>query len=103
MYKRIFPGPIIRAAIWVMFFIVLAGTISFCFAQVFECTPVSIGGFNKPGTRCIDVIAMTYALGLTGALTDFALMVMPWPGLWRLQMPPKQKAAVIGVFMLGSL
>ena len=88
---------------WVAIGLVIVWTISFSLALLLVCIPVTVSSLNPPGSKCIDIDAVSEALGVSGVVTDFIIMVIPWPFVWRLQMPTRQKFAVIGVFLLGAL
>ena len=37
------------------------------------------------------------------AVTDFAILILPMPLLYRLQMPSREKIQIMGIFCLGGL
>ena len=39
----------------------------------------------------------------TNTVLDVAVLVLPMPIIWRLQIPRKQKIVISGIFLLGSL
>ena len=82
--------------------LVITWTISFLLADLLECVPVTIS-LVHPSEKCVNVAMLTWVLGTSGVITDFIIMVIPWPLVWRLQMPITQKFAVIGMFLLGAL
>ncbi|KAF6525274.1 hypothetical protein HZS61_011069 [Fusarium oxysporum f. sp. conglutinans] len=46
---------------------------------------------------------MWYVSGVVHIVTDFAIIVMPLPIVWKLQLPRSQKIYLTGIFGLGSL
>lgn len=46
---------------------------------------------------------MWYVSGIVHIVTDFAIIVMPLPIVWKLQLPRSQKIYLTGIFGLGSL
>ena len=83
--------------------LIVMWTISFFFANLLTCVPVTLSIYHPVGSKCVNVTMVTWVLGTSGVITDFIIMVIPWPLVWRLQMPTRQKFAVIGMFLLGAL
>lgn len=46
---------------------------------------------------------MFFATVITNMIMDIMILTIPWPMIWKLQMPLQQKVAVTGIFLLGSL
>ena len=103
LYRRIFRGPVFDICTKVMIGIVIAWTISFFFAFLLQCVPVTTSTLPGPGEHCINLSPVTYALGVTGVLTDFTILMIPIPNVWQLQIPFRSKVAIIGIFALGFL
>jgi hypothetical protein len=53
--------------------------------------------------HCIDQIKFELAAAMLNIVIDLAIMVLPLPTIWSLQLPNRQKWALSGVFMLGML
>lgn len=89
---------------WVMIVIVAAWSISFFFATLFQCGTnwdwnwAPIAFFL---TQCTDTLNMLTVFCGTDVLTDFVIMLMPVPIIWRLKMSVKRKIGVTSVFMVG--
>ncbi|CDM37566.1 hypothetical protein DTO013E5_7646 [Penicillium roqueforti] len=89
---------------WVMIGIVAAWSISFFFATLFQCGThwdwnwAPIGFFL---TECTDTLNMLTVFCGTDVLTDFVIMLMPVPIIWKLKMSVKKKIGVTSVFMVG--
>ena len=54
-------------------------------------------------SRCRDTMAMTYVQGIFNIISDFYVLVLPLPVVWKLQLPLRKKVAVSAVFMTGLL
>lgn len=103
-YRRIFQiqrwfrwmvyGMIIYLWLWV---------IAVFFAAIFQCHPVAYLWDTSLNGSCFDRLAFYRWLSIPNLLHDVTLLVFPAPMVWRLQMPIKQKAALSGVFLVGSL
>ena len=47
--------------------------------------------------------AIFQANGIFNVISDFAILILPMPCLWKLRMPLKKKILVITVFATGSV
>ena len=71
--------------------------------MVFQCRP-SKGAWNPTiKSDCIDINKFLIFMGSMNVLTDFLLLCLPLPQLWKLQMHRKTKMQVIGIFSIGNL
>jgi len=79
--------------------------IAFFFPVLFQCTPVTLSLQNpySPEVHCIDHIAVYYGSAGSDTILDLIILVIPWPFIWKLQMPVRHKLAVTGIFLLGIL
>lgn len=102
-YRRIFTAPSFRIPVWVAGSLVTAWGISFFFANLFQCTPVSgAWEINKP-RHCVNSKHLVNAYQGLNIMTDVMILTMPWPMIWGLQLPRRRKAQVGGIFLLGAL
>lgn len=85
-----------------MLILVAGWTITFFFSNLFLCYPVTplVEAFYH--NSCMDGVSMWYASCITDVVVDFMILFMPIPMVLRLQLPPKQKIAVMGMFLLGA-
>jgi hypothetical protein len=68
---------------------------------IFQCRPVHAAwDFTASDRKCIDFIDYLYASSVISVTTDIMLCILPWPYLWKLRMPVKQK--VILCLLLGG-
>lgn len=51
--------------------------------------------------RCIDIVPALLGLASLNTLLNAAVLILPMPMVWKLQMPLKQKGAVCGILVLG--
>ena len=103
LYMRIFNVRSFR--IWPMSFLVIvaAWTVSFFFASLFQCYPITplIEPFYKH--NCVNTVPLWYAGGISDIILDAIILAMPVPMVLRLQLPQKQKIGVICMFLTGAL
>lgn len=68
-----------------------------------ECRPLArFLDSNVPGT-CIDYDTFFIAATSIDIALSLAILVLPLPFLWKLQMPTSKKLSVMGIFVLGGL
>jgi hypothetical protein len=78
--------------------------ISCFFTNVFSCTPIDYLWNPVPGGGCLAkfnlFVAITESFGI---FLDFVILTLPVRSLMPLQMAPKTKAMISGIFLLGGL
>lgn len=73
-------------------------------AAIFTCTPIrKVWDPTVVGGTCIDIRSFFIGIAVPNVFTDLALLVIPLPYLWGLQVKLPQKIAVMFVFILGGL
>ena len=102
-YKHIFfiSQPFQRA-VHAVLAVVVAWTISFFFANLFTCYPISpfIEAFYK--NNCVNGLALWYAMAISDIICDFVILFMPIPMVLGLHLPWRQKLGVLTMFLLGA-
>lgn len=103
-YMRIFPNSRIKFAIYSVAIFVIAWCPAVLLVNIFQCNPIKFY-WNKSikGGTCIDILAYWRYSSVPIILSDIAILVIPLPMIWRLQMTTRRKLAVSGVFLTGSL
>ncbi|KAJ9419661.1 hypothetical protein FOXG_19626 [Fusarium oxysporum f. sp. lycopersici 4287] len=51
--------------------------------------------------QCIPLQAVWYTNGVINIVSDFTIMILPLPIVWKLNLPPSQKFLLSGIFGLG--
>lgn len=107
LWKRIFSrARLFVIFCWVMIGVISAWCIAFFFSTLFQCGTqwdwnwAPIGFFL---TECADTLDMLTAFTATDLFTDFIIMFMPVPLIWKLRMPMRKKLGVTSIFMVGLL
>ena len=103
-YHRIFPSRTFTRISIVIGCVSIAWWLSLVFSIIFSCKPVNyFWNKSNPNGHCLDENTLAY--GITGAniVTDILVLCLPFPWLWRLQMPMSRKLLIIGMFALGGL
>jgi len=100
-YNRIFNNTILRKIIITGLAFLTCWAITLCFLLPMVCMPVA--AFWDPSVKgfCLDNGTIWYVMAGVNVFTDFAVFTMPIPVISSLQLPKKQKALLLIVFMLG--
>ncbi|PLB50766.1 hypothetical protein P170DRAFT_474321 [Aspergillus steynii IBT 23096] len=104
MYRRIFPTRTFLYAAIAVGLVVLAWMVSVVIAQIFTCSPVQ-GSWDLAvagGPQCIDQLKFYYGNSVSNVLTDVAILCLPMPMIWRLNLSRPKKWAVTGAFLAGG-
>lgn len=83
--------------------IVVAWTVIFFFATLFQCYPVSALVEPFYGKKCFQTIHFYYSGCITDIIIDFSILIFPIPLVVALKLDIKQKLAILGIFLLGTL
>ncbi|KAK9422143.1 putative Integral membrane protein [Seiridium unicorne] len=93
----------LRVTVYVMMAYIWMWGISILLVAIFQCTPVASQWDKTIDGTCINQLAFYRWLGIPNAIHDVSMLIVPAPAIWKLQMPRKQKIALTGVFLLGSI
>lgn len=89
----------VHVCIWSCFFFYLVTT----FLLIFLCKPrEKLWNPMLPG-HCINLDAIYQITGIFNVVSDFTIMLLPVPPLWKLQLPLKRKCGVVAIFATGFL
>ncbi|PWY79594.1 hypothetical protein BO70DRAFT_397077 [Aspergillus heteromorphus CBS 117.55] len=101
-YFRVFPTRRMRRICWVMIGM-LATYGSWAVLSAFlNCIPVS--KFWDPTVEgyCLNMEGLWFSNASMHIATDIAILLIPIPAMWGLELPRKQKMALISIFALGG-
>ena len=102
LYVNIFIGKRFRTIAQIVLGLVFSWTVSFFFANLFTCYPITpfIEAFY--GNHCVDGLSLWYAMAISDIVIDIIILFLPIPMVLRLQLPLKQRLGVLGMFLLGA-
>jgi hypothetical protein len=83
--------------------IVVGWMISVTLVQIFTCNPIPGAWLQTITKKCIDQTAFYYGNAISNVITDFILLIMPMPMIWKLNMSTSKKVNVTMLFILGGL
>lgn len=67
------------------------------------CVPVQAFWITSLAGKCLDIKTVWPANAIPNIITDVVLLALPVHFSWSLQIPRSQKAALMGIFLLGGL
>ncbi|KAK2784877.1 hypothetical protein FQN52_008813 [Onygenales sp. PD_12] len=102
LYLRIFPRSPIRKACYAMLGFLIAYGLWAVVSGYLNCIPVQKFWDDSLEGGCINMENLWLSNAIMHIVTDLALLAMPMPIISTLQLPKKQKFAVMGIFTLGG-
>ena len=102
LLRRIFSVPAFKTAVWTLMGLTIAYMVG-CFITFFAlCRPFAYNWDPTiEGGQCGDRYLPFLLSSIFNLLLDFAIIVLPLPVLWSLQMKNKRKLALTAVFGVG--
>ncbi|KAL4801581.1 hypothetical protein BDV18DRAFT_148918 [Aspergillus unguis] len=101
-YFRIFPSRRMRHACWVMLAILATYGTWAVLSAFLNCVPVAkFWDPSVPGS-CLSSTGLWFSNAGMHIATDLAILVIPIPALAKLELPKKQRVALILIFAMGG-
>jgi hypothetical protein len=103
MYYRIFRFPYFKIWAYIIGTFVILWVICITFLFIFICVPVQKLWYPDLPGRCINQVSTWIANAVSTIATDVAILLLPIPQVWKLQLRISEKIAVLIAFSLGFL
>ncbi|KAH8704331.1 hypothetical protein GQ44DRAFT_732480 [Phaeosphaeriaceae sp. PMI808] len=104
LYLRLSPYYRFRIAVWVLMVIVVGYSIVGSFAFLFNCQPIAKSwDVRIMDGKCINLFKIYVAHGILNIITDIAMLLLPIVLVRKLKLPMKEKVALSGLFMTGTM
>jgi hypothetical protein len=103
LYLRAFPARSMRIACYVALGFIGVYGLWAILSGYLNCIPVAKFWDNTLDGGCINMEALWFSNAIVHIITDITILLMPMPILSSLQLPRKQKIALMAVFALGGL
>ncbi|RYP89230.1 hypothetical protein DL769_000154 [Monosporascus sp. CRB-8-3] len=101
MYYRIFRFSYFKQAAYAIGAFIISWVICITFLFIFICVPVQkVWAPDMPG-RCINQVGTWIANAASTILSDLAILILPMPAIWKLQLRQADKIALSVAFGLG--
>ncbi|KAH6983587.1 hypothetical protein BKA56DRAFT_349522 [Ilyonectria sp. MPI-CAGE-AT-0026] len=102
-YRRVFPNPgLYRLCFWFLIGMGIWGATAIAL-NIVPCIPVNGFWDFSVHASCIPSIVDWYLQSLLMIVTDFAILALPLPAVWKLNAPRRQKIVMLGCFSVGFL
>ena len=102
-YRVFFVSRYFRYSLWAVGLFVAAYSITQVFAAIFQCMPIRSNWTIGVQHYCINTPVGATIIAAFNVLTDFIILALPMPLLYKLQKPFHQKLQIMGMFLLGGL
>ena len=103
LYRSVFPGPRFNIVTYILGAIVLGWGIALTLVEIFLCVPVQAYWNTKIPAACLNVKNVSLGITIINLFTDIAVLCLPIPNVWRLQLSLRTKLGILTIFLLGSL
>jgi hypothetical protein len=104
-YLRIMVEPKLRLIVWIFIGLVSCFGIGNIFSMIFQCTPIRFfwdGWKGEMDGFCgVDVRLFGFIRGAIEIFLDLAILSMPLPMLYKLNMSRKKKLQIMSMFCVG--
>ncbi|KAL8652631.1 MAG: hypothetical protein Q9210_002574 [Variospora velana] len=71
--------------------------------SIFNCTPMARNWDNNIPGRCIDELKFARYTAIPNMVTGFAMLILPLPMVWRMNIDVQQKIALTATFLHGIM
>jgi hypothetical protein len=104
LYLRLSPYQSFRIAVWVVVATTVTYSLLGSFEFLFNCRPIAKNWDLTITTgKCINMSKILMTHGSLNIVTDIAMLVLPITLVQKLKLPMKEKVALAGLFMTGTL
>lgn len=100
---QLIPAPVLRRVAKVLIAVVIAFEVATVLATVLICRPIASNWDISITPQCGDKILSYRMTCVVNILTDFFILVLPFPYLTKLQMETFRKIGLVATFSLGLL
>lgn len=102
LYSRIFPQKRFKLYLALLGTFITAWAIAASFSSIFRCVPIASRWNTSLLGRCINYGRLAVVIGIINFVTDFAILGLPMPLVWRIQTTTTNKILLTVVFLLGG-
>ena len=103
LYHRMFPSSRFKILLWCVGAFVGMYSFTAAMVNIFQCVPVDADWNPTIKPRCVNLGADLIALSSIDVITDFVILALPMPYLWKLHTSRSKKIQLAGIFLLGGL
>ena len=101
-YGRVFrTGIVLKLALWMTAFLVVAWWMAIDVLNVIQCQPISAFWYRDSAGTCVALRTVLLSTAAPNVVTDTLLLILPLPILWKLPIGASRRLVLSVVFMLG--
>ena len=100
-YRRIFPQRWFKHALFATGAVVGSYSIAYILVAIFQCVPIRASWDTSIHGTCLNLGDQFFVGGITNALIDVIILILPVPLVWRLQVSVTKRWLIFGTFTLG--
>ncbi|KAI1333984.1 hypothetical protein F5Y15DRAFT_430234 [Xylariaceae sp. FL0016] len=101
LYWSIFPNRAFRLWLWTVSAFVSAWAIAFSLSTIFQCIPLSYLWNSEQKGYCINYGYLQLSSGIINIITDFLILALPLPIIWKLNITKHKKWQVSLTLAIG--
>lgn len=102
LYSRIFPQRRFQLYLALLGTFITGWALATSFSSIFQCVPIAVRWNTSLPGRCIEYGKFAIAIGIINIVTDFIILGLPMPLVWRIQTTTTNKILLTVVFLLGG-
>ena len=103
MYLALFrPNIYLRRATYSMIAFLVANAVAWFVPTAAVCRPIS-AFWNQEPAKCINVDVFGVWISLPNIVSDLAILILPLPVLWKMQIKRSKKLGLTVTFLVGSM
>ncbi|QVM11680.1 hypothetical protein D8B26_006323 [Coccidioides posadasii str. Silveira] len=101
-YSRIFETRTFKTAAYILSFTTISWGIAINCVNIFQCIPVHRAWDVMASGSCIDTKASFIGNAVPNICTDFCILLLPMPVIWRLHASVLHRLSIATIFILGG-
>lgn len=102
LYLKLSPNRTFRIMVWTLMGFVAATAFSCVIAIIFQCKPIHKAWDTSTEGKCVNQVGIFISNAGLDISQDIMAYFLPVPMLWKLNMPRKQRVALILIFVIGG-
>ena len=103
LFARIFSSRHFVRILWAVGLFISTYTAFTVLIIIFQCKPIDGYWNSNLEADCLDSTKILTVTASVNVTTDFVVVCLPLPFLWKLQMRRGMKLQLMGIFSVGSL
>ncbi|RYP20591.1 hypothetical protein DL767_009416 [Monosporascus sp. MG133] len=103
LYLRVFTERNVRILTWIVIGVAIAHAVANIIASFTICQPFEFKWNKTIDGHCANVMASYRYVSIPHILTDIAILALPLPSLYQLQISKKRKLGIFLTFAMGGL